>query len=78
MEIHLNTLFYPFYNWIIDYKMEKDGAACTKKCILPWFNAITDAEETLRRLRASLMAAQREAEELYVSGEAPGPRSREG
>ena len=33
---------------------------------------------TLRRLRASLMAAQREAEELYVSGEAPGPRSREG
>ena len=42
------------------------------------FNAITDAEETLRRLRASLMAAQREAEELYVSGEAPGPRSREG
>ena len=31
------------------------------------FNAITDAEETLDRLRAELMEAQRRAEELYIS-----------
>ena len=30
------------------------------------FNAITDAEETLGRLRSSLIAAQQQAEELFV------------
>lgn len=34
------------------------------------FNAITDAEETLLKLRETLMFAQRQAEELYLqSGE---------
>ena len=38
------------------------------------FNAITDAEETLSRLRADLMAVQRQAEELFVeSPELPLP-----
>ena len=31
------------------------------------FNAITDAEESLRILRERLMAAQQKAEELYIS-----------
>ena len=30
------------------------------------FNAITDAEETLRQLRETLMFVQRQAEELYL------------
>ena len=30
------------------------------------FNAITDAEETLRQLREKLMFVQRQAEELYL------------
>lgn len=30
------------------------------------FNAITDAESALERLRQELMAAQRQAEELFV------------
>ena len=30
------------------------------------FNAITDAEESLRRLQVSLMEAQRQAEELFI------------
>ncbi len=30
------------------------------------FNAITDAEESLRRLQISLIEAQRRAEELYI------------
>lgn len=30
------------------------------------FNAITDAEESLRRLQVSLMEAQRRAEELFI------------
>ena len=30
------------------------------------FNAITDAEETLRQLRERLMFVQRQAEELYL------------
>ena len=30
------------------------------------FNTITDAEETLRQLRAKLMEAQRQAEALYL------------
>lgn len=32
------------------------------------FNAITDAEEALRRLQAGLIAAQQQAEELFVEG----------
>ena len=30
------------------------------------FNAITDTEESLRQLRAQLMAIQQEAEELFL------------
>jgi len=33
------------------------------------FNAITDAEETLRQLRETLMFVQRQAEELYLQDE---------
>ena len=33
------------------------------------FNAITDAEETLRALQANLMDAQRRAEELYITSD---------
>lgn len=35
------------------------------------FNAITDAEEALSQLRADLVAAQRQAEELFL-GEKEG------
>jgi hypothetical protein len=31
------------------------------------FNAVTDAENTLLRLREDLVAAQRRAEELYIN-----------
>lgn len=34
------------------------------------FNALTDAEETLQQLRARLIAAQQQAEDLYL--EEPG------
>ena len=38
------------------------------------FNAITDAEESLRRLQLSLIEAQRRAEELFIENEdAPAP-----
>ena len=37
------------------------------------FNAITDAEETLDRLRAELMEAQRRAEELFLEAEQEAP-----
>ena len=33
------------------------------------FNAITDAEESLRRLQARLIDAQQKAEELYIGEE---------
>lgn len=32
------------------------------------FNAITEAEEMLRAMREKLIAAQQQAEELYISG----------
>ena len=41
------------------------------------FNAITDAEEALRRLQASLIDAQRQAEELYIAGNDAGPFSKD-
>ena len=41
------------------------------------FNAITDAEESLCRLRASLMDAQRKAEELYISANDAGSFSKD-
>lgn len=37
------------------------------------FNAITDAEETLQHLRTDLMAAQQEAEALYITGGEEAP-----
>ncbi len=45
----------------------------TKEYLL-LFNAITDAEETLRRLQGELMMAQQRAEELFLdSGDGTGP-----
>ncbi len=41
------------------------------------FNAITDAEESLRRLRARLIDAQQKAEELYIAGHDAGPFSKD-
>ena len=32
------------------------------------FNAISDAEETLRQLRDSLVSAQQQAEDLFLEG----------
>ena len=40
------------------------------------FNALTDAEEALRKLREQLMEIQRQAEELYLE-ETDGPASQE-
>jgi len=37
------------------------------------FNAITDAEESLARIREDLMAAQQQAEDLFVEEEAASP-----
>lgn len=39
------------------------------------FNAITDAEETLRQLREKLMFVQRQAEELYLQDEEEDQRT---
>ena len=36
------------------------------------FNALRETEEALARLRADLMAAQQQAEELYLSQEESG------
>lgn len=36
------------------------------------FNALSETEEALARLRADLMAAQQQAEELYLSQEESG------
>ncbi len=38
----------------------------TKEYLL-LFNALTDTEETLRRLREDLIAVQRQAEELFMA-----------
>lgn len=38
------------------------------------FNAITDAESALERLRQELMTAQRQAEELFVETREPESR----
>ena len=37
------------------------------------FNAITDAEEALSQLRESLMASQRQAEELFMDEKEADP-----
>lgn len=42
---------------------------------LTLFNAVTDAEETLQRLRTDLMAAQQQAEDLYIADEEPAPQT---
>lgn len=39
------------------------------------FNTISDAEETLRQLRSSLICAQRQAEELFLDTEEDPPES---
>ena len=40
------------------------------------FNAITDAEETLRALREQLIAAQQRAESLFLEGGEPNMQNR--
>ena len=40
------------------------------------FNAITDAEESLRRLQARLIDAQQKAEELFITDDEADPLSR--
>ncbi len=40
------------------------------------FNAITDAEETLRALRETLIAVQQRAEILFLEGGEPEPENR--
>lgn len=45
----------------------------TKEYLL-LFNAITDAEETLRQLRSNLIAAQQRAEDLFVEEDDSGYR----
>ena len=47
-----------------EYHMQK-----IPKEYLLLFNAITDAEESLHKLRANLMEAQRRAEDLYIAGD---------
>ncbi len=42
------------------------------------FNTITDTEESLRQLRARLIDAQRQAEELYIQQADTDPLSRRG
>lgn len=37
------------------------------------FNAVTDAENTLLRLREDLISAQQRAEELYIGGDKAAP-----
>ena len=39
------------------------------------FNAITDAEESLRRLQARLIDAQQKAEELFITDDEADPLS---
>ena len=39
------------------------------------FNTLTDAEDTLRKLEAQLIEAQRQAEELLLEGTDPGIQS---
>lgn len=41
---------------------------------LTLFNAITRAEESLNQLRAELIAAQQQAEELFLDGGPSSPR----
>lgn len=42
------------------------------------FNAITDAQETLDRLRQALVEAQQQAEELYLGADDALPDNRQG
>jgi hypothetical protein len=39
------------------------------------FNAISDAEETLRQLRETLIAAQQQAEELFLDAPEDDPKA---
>ena len=55
-----------------EYQMQK-----VSQEYLLLFNAITDAEESLCRLRARLMDAQRKAEELYIAANDAGPFSKD-
>ena len=54
-----------------EYQMQK-----VSKEYLLLFNAITDAEESLRRLQARLIDAQQKAEELFITDDEADPLSR--
>ena len=67
----LAALVYDKGNFHILWRFRKDEYHMQKipKEYLLLFNAITDAEESLHKLRANLMEAQRRAEELYIAGD---------
>ena len=75
----LRSFVYDRENFHKMWKFSKDEYHMQKvsKDYLLLFNAITDAEESLCRLRASLMEAQRKAEELYIAGNEAGPFSKD-
>ena len=75
----LAALVYDKGNFHILWRFRKDEYHMQKvsKEYLLLFNAITDAEESLCRLRARLMDAQRQAEELYIAGNDAGPFSKD-
>ena len=54
-----------------EYQMQK-----VSQEYLLLFNAITDAEESLRRLQARLIDAQQKAEELFITDDEADPLSR--
>ena len=76
---YLAALVYDKGNFHILWRFRKDEYQMQKvsKEYLLLFNAITDAEESLCRLRARLMDAQRQAEELYIAGNDAGPFSKD-
>ena len=59
-------------------RIRKDGYQMQNipKEYLLLFNAITDAEESLRRLQVNLREAQRQAEDLFIQEEDPTPQQR--
>ena len=65
----LAALVYDKGNFHILWRFRKDEYHMQKvsKEYLLLFNAITDAEESLRRLQAKLIDAQQKAEELFIS-----------
>ena len=74
----LAALVYDKGNFHILWRFRKDEYHMQKvsKEYLLLFNAITDAEESLRLLQARLIDAQQKAEELFIEDEDSVPPSR--